>query len=332
MYVLELASQGDDELARYEAASACTGVESLATGLATAGALSERVERLAFTRTASALVGTCDPTVEDAVALLEAADPHRDGTVSVRARDVQALAGVSTRATERALGSVLSDHGHAVDLEDPDHELRALFSDGVCALGWVERRTERDFAERKPTDRPFFQPGSMDPMLARALVNCAGAREGARIVDSMCGTGGLLLEAGLVGADVLGIDAQWKMVRGAKQNLATYLDDPAGEDGPAYDTVRGDATRPPVRDGAADGVVFDAPYGRQSKVVGDLEPLVGGALAAARDIAPRAVVVADRSWGAVAREAGWTVEAVIERRVHGSLDRHLHLLHDGAPY
>jgi tRNA (guanine10-N2)-dimethyltransferase len=326
VYVLELASQGDDELARYEAASACTGVEALAPGLATAGALSPRVERLAFTRTASALVGTCDPTVEDAVALLEAADPHREGTVRVRARDVQALAGVSTRAAERALGGVLSDYGHAVDLEAPDHELRALFSDGICALGWVERRTERDFDERKPTDRPFFQPGSMDPMLARALVNCAGAREGARIVDPMCGTGGLLLEAGLVGADVLGIDAQWKMVRGAKENLAAYLD------GPAYDTVRGDATRPPVRDGAADGVVFDAPYGRQSKVVGDLEPLVGGALAAAREVAPRAVVVADRSWAAVAHETGWTVEAVIQRRVHGSLDRYLHLLHDDAPY
>ncbi|MFC7228403.1 TIGR01177 family methyltransferase [Salinirubellus salinus] len=351
MYVLELAGQGDDELARYEAASACTGVEALAPGLATAGALTDRVERLAFTRTASALVGTCDPTVEAAVTLLESAPKFdregergvpserpsgaggaprdREGTVRVRARDVQALAGVSTRDAERALGGVLSDRGYEVDLDAPDHELRALFSDDVCALGWVERRSARDFTERKPTDRPFFQPGSMDPMLARALVNCAGAREGARIVDPMCGTGGLLLEAGLVGADVLGLDAQWKMVRGAKQNLAAYLD---GEGTGEYETVRGDATRPPVRDDVADGVVFDAPYGRQSKVVGDLEPLVGGALAAARDVAPRAVVVADRSWAALAREAGWTVETVIERRVHGSLVRYLHLLHDGAPY
>jgi tRNA (guanine10-N2)-dimethyltransferase len=43
-------------------------------------------------------------------------------------------------------------------------------------------------------------------------------------------------------------------------------------------------------------------------------------------------VVADRSWAALAREAGWTVETVIERRVHGSLVRYLHLLHDGTPY
>ena len=326
MYVLELAGQGDDELARYEAATACTGVEALAPGLATAGAVTDRVERLAFTHTASALVGTCDPTVEDAVALLTAAPEQApEGTVRVRARDVQGLTGISSRDAERALGGVLSDRGYDVDLEAPDHELRALFSDGVCALGWVERRSARDFTERRPTDRPFFQPGSMDPMLARALVNCAGAKPGAHIVDPMCGTGGLLLEAGLVGADVLGIDAQWKMVRGARENLAAYLD--AG-----YETVRGDATRLPVQDDAADGVVFDAPYGRQSKVVGDLEPLVGGALAAAREVAPRAVVVADRSWAVAAREAGWTVEAVLTRRVHGSLDRYLHLLHDGAPY
>jgi tRNA (guanine10-N2)-dimethyltransferase len=348
VYVLELAGQGDDDLARYEAASACAGVEPLAPGLARAGSLTDRAGALALTHTASRLVGTCDPTVEDATALLEAAsfsregersEPSerssgaggaprdREGTIRVRARDVQALAGVSTRAAERSLGGVLSDRGYAVDLENPDHELRALFSAGVCALGWVEVRTERGFEERKPTDRPFFQPGSMDPMLARALANLAGARPGATVLDPMCGTGGVLVEAGLLGAHALGVDAQWKMARGAKANLRAYL--PADA---AFDTLRGDATHLPVRDDGVDGVVFDAPYGRQSKVVGDLTALVGGALAEARRVAPRAVVVADRSWADAARETGWTVERVLERRVHRSLDRHYHLLHDGKPY
>jgi tRNA (guanine10-N2)-dimethyltransferase len=330
VYVLELAGQGDDELARYEASSACSGVERLAPGLATADALTDRVEHLGFTQTVSTLVGCCDATVADAVAMLETApDSTRTGTIRVRARDVQGLTGISSRTAERALGGVLSDRGYAVDLDNPDHELRALFSEGTCALGWLAYRSIRDFTERKPTDRPFFQPGSMDPMLARALVNIAGARAGAQIVDPMCGTGGLLLEAGLVGADVIGVDAQWKMVRGARENLAAYLD---GEEAGCYSTLRGDATCLPVRDRAADGVVFDAPYGRQSKIVGELAPLVGGALAAARRIAPRAVVVADRSWATAAHDVGWTVETVIKRRVHGSLDRHLHLLHDGASY
>jgi tRNA (guanine10-N2)-dimethyltransferase len=321
VYVLELAGQDDDPLAVLEARSACSGVEPLAPGLVTARGLTDRVVDLALTRTACELVGRTDPDVGDAAAALRAASLDREGTVRVRARDVRGLAGVSTREAERRLGGVLTDRGYVVDLESPDHELRALFSDGVCTLGWRVAETTRDFETRRPTDRPFFQPGSMDPMLARALVNVAGARSGTTVVDPMCGTGGLLLEAGLVGARALGVDVQWKMVRGARKNLRRYL-------GSGHGTVRGDATRLPVRDGAADAVVFDAPYGKQSKVVGDLVALLGGALCEARRIAPRAVLVADRSWTDAARDAGWTVEARIERRVHRSLVRQIHVLTD----
>jgi tRNA (guanine10-N2)-dimethyltransferase len=61
-----------------------------------------------------------------------------------------------------------------------------------------------------------------------------------------------------------------------------------------------------------------------------LDELVGGALREARRIAPRAVVVADRSWDDAAVEAGWTVERRFERRVHGSLVRHVHVLDERA--
>jgi len=322
VYVLELSGQDDDPLATLEARAACPGVEPLAPGLATARGLTGRVHHLALTRTACELVARTDPSVRDAIAALRAATLGREGTVRVRARDVRGLAGVSTKEAERRLGGVLTDRGYDVDLDDPDHEFRALFSRNACALGWVEVETDRSFGTRRPTDRPFFQPGSMDPMLARALVNVAGARPGATVVDPMCGTGGILVEAGLVGARALGVDAQWKMARGAAENLAAYLDG-------GFATVRGDATRLPIRDGIADAVVLDAPYGKQSKVVGDLAALVGGALHEARRLAPRTVLVADRSWTDGARAAGWVVEERIERRVHRSLVRHIHLLVDG---
>jgi tRNA (guanine10-N2)-dimethyltransferase len=108
------------------------------------------------------------------------------------------------------------------------------------------------------------------------------------------------------------------MVRGARRNLRASLGD--GE------TVRGDATALPVPDDGADAVVFDAPYGRQSKVVGELRGLLEGALAEARRLAPRAVVVADRDWREAARAAGWTPTDRFERRVHGSLVRHVLVL------
>ncbi|WP_436929897.1 methyltransferase domain-containing protein [Halosimplex halobium] len=366
MYVLELGGR-DDEFAACEAASAAAGVEVVGAGLATARAVTDRVRDLAYVHRASEVVGHCDPDVASARALLDAATVDREGTVAVRAVDVRATTGVDTQRAERELGQVLVDRGLSVDLEDPDHELRALFAGapgadstateaqsadeataeptggaaeeptggaaeeptggaaggtGICVLGWLGVESDRGFGERRPTDRPFFQPGSMDPMLARALVNIAGAREGATVVDPMCGTGGLLLEAGLVGARVVGSDAQRKMVRGTRANLRDALD----ADGD-FAVCRGDVTRLPFFDDFADAAVFDVPYGRQSKIEGDsLADLVAGALAEARRVAPRAVVVADRSWERAAVDAGWTVAEHFERRVHRSLVRHVLVL------
>jgi tRNA (guanine10-N2)-dimethyltransferase len=332
VYVLELGGE-DDPFAVREAETACPGVERLAPGLATARAVTDRVRGLAYTHRASRLLGTCAPSIDDAVALLEAATLDRTGSVAVRARDVRGVSGVDTRAAERALGDVLVGRGFSVDLDDPDHELRALFSRESAAVGWLDAASVRDFGTRRPTDKPFFQPGSMDPLFARAVANLAGARPGRLVVDPMCGTGGVLVEAGLVGADVLGTDAQWKMVRGATENLAHYLagESPVGVAAGAHAVARGDATRLPVRDDAADAVVFDAPYGRQSKIENEsLEGLIEASLSEAHRIAPRGVLVADRSWEAAAEHAGWTVEARFERPVHRSLVRHVHVLHDGG--
>jgi tRNA (guanine10-N2)-dimethyltransferase len=346
MYGLELAGE-DDVFAAAEARTAAAGVEVVAPGLAVAGHVDRAgVERLAYTHAALELVGRSDADPAAARALLRAAplDRDRDGTVAVRARDVRGSTGVSTGDVERALGSVLVERGFAVDLDDPDHELRALFSArtddgadsgadagdaaGVCLLGWLVAESVRDYGTRRPSDRPFFQPGSMAPLDARAVANLAGARAGATLVDPMCGTAGVLIEGGLAGARVVGTDAQRKMARGAAENLRAFLDGAAAPASPGdWHVCRADATRLPLRDDCADGVAFDAPYGRQSKVARhDLTDLVAGALSEAARVAPRAVVVADRSVRTAALDAGWRVASLHERRVHRSLTRHYHVL------
>lgn len=362
MYLLEFGGE-DDAFAACEAASAATGIRRIAPGLAVAGGIvPERVRGLAYTRRASDLLGRGDADIASARAVLEAASIDREGSVAVRATDVHGSSGVSTERAERELGQVLVDRGFAVDLDDPDHLLRVAFSEGVltadaeeddleheeradgegdeepagehvsaCALGWLAAESVRDFGTRNPTDKPFFQPGSMDPLLARAVANVAGARPGATILDPMCGTGGGLVEAGLVGADVIGTDAQAKMVRGARENLTHFLEtdepSPTGVSRGAWHVGRGDGTQLPLADNAVDGVVFDAPYGRQSKIeTHRLEDLVSGALEEAHRVAPRAVVIADRSWHSEARAAGWELAATFERRVHRSLTRYVMVL------
>lgn len=330
VYLLELAGE-DDRFAAAEAGSAATGVEVVAPGVATARSVAtERVGGLAFTRRTSELLGLGDASVEGARTVVEAAALDRPGSVAVRARDVRGTADIDTQRVERALGQVLVDRGFSIDLDGPDHELRAVFAGDACAVGWLAVEAERSYGGRMPTEKPFFQPGSMDPIEARAVANLVGARPGATVVDPMCGTGGILVEAGLVGARVVGFDAQPKMVRGTRENLAHYLGgggDSDDADATAFDVGLADAARLPLRNESVDGVVVDVPYGRQSKVASpDVESLVAAVLAEARRVAERAVVVADRSRQAEAEEAGWSVEAVFERPVHRSLTRYVHVL------
>ncbi|WP_407934012.1 methyltransferase domain-containing protein [Halocatena halophila] len=324
VYVLELAGE-DDAFAAYEAQSHGSDVTVVAPGIGMASAI-DRVETLAYTRRASKLLGQTSASIDAAESVLAAEQIDRQGTVAVRARDVRSTAGVDTQRAERQLGAILVDRGYAVDLDAPDHELRVLFSDDSCLLGWFDRSSVRDFGERKPTDRPFFQPGSMEPLLARALVNIAGAAPGQRILDPMCGTGGLLIEGALCGATVVGLDVQHSMAAGTRKNVEWAADVNAT-------TITGSASDLPFEDDSFDGVVFDAPYGRQSKIVDDerstdrdLERLVSQTLAEVRRIAPRVVLVADRQWNEQATDAGWSIERTFTRRVHASLDRHILVL------
>lgn len=328
MYVLELGG-ADDAFAAAEARAAASDVDVVAPGIATASNVDpEGFEGLAYVHRAGERVADTAAAVDAAVAALADADVSRSGSVAVRARNVRNTTDVDTQAAERELGGVLVDAGFSVDLEDPDHELRALFAGdaagtdsraGRCYLSWLAVESVRDYGERKPTDRPFFQPGSMDPLLARAVCNLARVRSGDVVLDPMCGTGGVLTEAGLLGAHAVGTDAQAKMVAGTRENLAAYIE--------SFDVARADATSLPLHDDAVDAVVFDAPYGRQSKIeTHELADLVAGALSEARRVADRCVMVADRDWREAATDAGWTVTDRFDRRVHQSLTRYVLVL------
>ncbi len=68
----------------------------------------------------------------------------------------------------------------------------------------------------------FFHPGVLMPRVARALANLSGIKPGELFLDPFCGTAGILIEAGLMGARVIGVDAQEKLVEGARMNLEAF--------------------------------------------------------------------------------------------------------------
>ncbi|MFB6111321.1 MAG: methyltransferase domain-containing protein [Halobacteriaceae archaeon] len=324
VYALELAGEAD-EFALAEAAAAGGPPRLFGPGLALSPTLDlDRVRGLAYTRWASDAIAWGAGGLEAALASLDGVDLRRRGSVAVRARDVRGTAGVETQRAERALGDRLVARGFTIDLESPDHELRACFSADSWLLGWRVAASRRDFGQRQPTDRPFFHPGAMAPLLARAVANIAIGRRNPTetvVFDPMLGTGGLLTEAGILGASVLGSDVQSEMVRGARENLRAALR------AAQFDVFQADATSLPLADRTADVVAFDAPYGRQSHIAGrTVTELLEAVLAEARRVSQRAVVISDHAVTALARAAGWVVTARFERPVHRSLTRHVHVL------
>ncbi len=322
MYVLELVGE-DDAFAAYEAAMLATDVEVVDAGVAMATAVDPYLDRAGFTRRIIAHEATTSPTVDAVFEAVETLETERTGTVAVRARSIRGGT-IDTAAVERTVGAILVDRGLGVDLESPDHEFHVLVSRTSAYLGWLVASGAADFAARRPTDRPFFQPGSMAPRLARALVIMAGARPGTTILDPMCGTGGIVLEAALVGATAVGMDVQAHMVRGTRENCQTLAP------GRTAHVSRADVTRLPVCAGSVDGIAFDAPYGRQSPIASrETGDLLTDALDAVGGVTDAAVIVTDAPRKEAIAATGWRVRARFRRRVHRSLTRHIYHL-DGT--
>jgi len=143
-----------------------------------------------------------------------------------------------------------------VKLREPDIVVRGLIVKDMFLVGIKLGEVNRGaFERRRPKRRPFFHPSAMEPRLARAFVNLARTKRGTRFLDPYCGTGGFLIEAGLIGAKVLGGDIKEDMVRGTITNLRYYgIED--------YDVVLHDARKLPFR--RVDVIATDPPYGRSA--------------------------------------------------------------------
>ena len=320
MYHLEFAgTDADDQLALLEAASVTAGLTQVAPGLATATAVTNaRMAELAFTRVCCRHLGTVDPSVGAVTALMQDVPLELTGSVAVRAHRLREQSTADTAAIERAVGSVLTDRGCSVDLESPVHTLRVSCGADRWMVGWVLASREGGYGGRQPGRRPFFSPGSIDPIEARAAVNIAvGATPGV-VCDPLCGTGGFLIEAAAVGASVIGGDIRPEMVEGTRANLrALSPRAPLG-------IYHGDASAIPLAQRSVDAVVTDLPYGRQSPIGAATQgALVDAILPELARITTRAVLICDRR--IESPDGPLRLQAHLTRRVHRSLTRHLHV-------
>ncbi len=166
---------------------------------------------------------------------------------------------------EEILGEKISSDKNSVELENPDKIYNAYVLDEIILVGEEVVDINRGlFQDRSNEKRPFSSPISLDPVLARVLINLSEVPAGGKLLDPFCGTGGILIEAGLCGILPMGTDTKKEMVKGTRENLEEYgiIN---------HDIREEDAEKSLEIFTEVDAIITDLPYGKASKVEGETE-------------------------------------------------------------
>ena len=181
-----------------------------------------------------------------------------EGSYAVRVKNLSERK-IEKEETESEIGQKISDIENSVDLEDPNTIIKVYITGHKRFYGKLVEDIPRTLFENRSNEkRPYSSPISMDPVLARVLVNLSEVSAGESVLDPFCGTGGILIEAGLCGVMPKGLDIQEEMVKGCKENLQEYgiIN---------FDVQQGDISEVDEIFDEYNAVISDLPYGKASK-------------------------------------------------------------------
>lgn len=223
--------------------------------------------RSAMTRVCGIELFNCDASVTSILEKTRSTSLEslieRGENFAVRVRRIRGTAAnIARLELEQKIGKILLNkaEGTKVNLTNPQKTFFGILTENRFIFGLKTAEiSAKPFIERNPQKRPFFHPSAMSAKLARCMVNLARPRADDLVLDPFCGTASILVEAGLIGCRVMGLDVQPHMVRGSRQNLLHYGLEPEG-------LAVADARRLPVT--KTDCVVTDPPYGRLATTLG----------------------------------------------------------------
>jgi tRNA (guanine10-N2)-dimethyltransferase len=284
--------------------------------------------RSALTRICCREIFNCEASLPEILAHIRSASldnfVEEGESFAVRVRRVKGIAPeLRVVELERKLGEQILEKVKTtkVNLTNPQKTFFGVLTDNRFIFGLKTAEIIlKPFSERRPRKRPAFHPAAMQAKLARAMVNLAQPRKGDLVLDPFCGTGGMLVEAGLIGCRIVGFDAKPQMLRGGLKNVRYYGIKPEG-------LVIADARYPPVT--KVDCIVTDPPYGRSASTLGtttnliveDFLSAVGDTISRGRRIcmaAPKTVRVVD-----IGENAGFRYRESHFVYVHRSLTREI---------
>lgn len=203
-------------------------------------------------------------------------------TFAVRIRRVQRSSPhLDIEKIEGEVGGIILNkkRGIKVRLASPDKTFFGALTDENFVFGLkLAEVSPKPFTKRRPKNRPFFHPSALPPKLARFMVNLARPKVDSVVLDPFCGSGSILIEAGLIGCRVLGSDVRDLMARGGLLNMRFFGVKALG-------ISVAEAGKLPFR--RVDRIVTDPPYGKSTTTLGfTIKEIVSRFLSEAIDILP----------------------------------------------
>jgi len=284
-------------------------------------------ERLAMTLEGIELLFKCEPDLVEIERSVKDVDfSFLEGkTMAVRVSKKAPSVSISSLELERKLGAMVLERAKntKVNLRSPDVVLRGVLTKSFYFGVKVFEVDRGVYDLRRPRYRPFFHPGSLEPRICRVFVNLARSRKGSVFLDPFNGTGGFSIEASMIGCQVIGLDIDDEMCRGALKNLKSLKCDVVG-------VIRGDARRLPIVEGSVNSIATDPPYGRSTSLKRTLlEDLINSLLHQSEGLLKKGghLCFAHPAWLTdIEIPSSMTLVEQHEMRVHKSLTRKITVL------
>ncbi len=222
--------------------------------------IKEISKRLSYTFNIDELLFSCSTSINAIKKHALKYNIKKNGSIAIRYRNRSDM--INSQEIVQLLGKIYSKNRKVI-LRKPEIEVRVLITNSTVYVGLkVSELDRRQFENRKVQYRPYFSPISLHPKLARTLVNLSAIKKNEVLLDPFCGTGGILIEAGIIGISVVGSDIEEKMVKGCKENLDYYKIK-------NYKLFSSDIGSINAHVSKIDAVVTDLPYGKSTTTKGE---------------------------------------------------------------
>jgi len=207
-----------------------------------------------------------------------------------------------------------------VDVKYAKTVIEFSFEEGKVVCGKFLYECDKSYTLRKSHLGPSQHGTALDPRLARALVNISGIVHGETLADPFCGTGGIVIEAGLMRFKTICNDFDQDMQVKAQRNLEHYKVR-------HFKMESLDSSKDIAK---AEVVVTDLPYGKQSKVSAELHVVYEGFLEKSFDIIGKRMIVVFPHFydykATIKQLKKWKIVKEFDFFVHKSLTRKIVVL------